>query len=307
MDSVLVLLATYQGAKYLNEQLDSLASQTIKTLHIIASDDGSDDGTLEILEAARKSWKKGVFQIVNGPRKGVEENFRSLILQTEIKAAYYAFCDQDDIWDSDKLERAILCISSQDPSKPQAYGARTKTVNESGKPTGLSPLFAKPPTFQNALVQSIAGGNTMLLNNKSYELIRKTVKLTTFSSHDWWVYQIITGSGGVFHYDEKPKLSYRQHDGNLIGSNNSFKDRLGRVKRSFEGQMKLWSEQNIAALEKCSSFLEPASLSALEQFKIAHNDKSALKRLVALRRSGVYRQTIFGQISLYGACLLRLL
>jgi len=71
--------------------------------------------------------------------------------------------------------------------------------------------------------------------------------------------------------------------------------------------MKIWSEQNIIALEKCSKFLTPSSIFTLEQFKIAHTDKSVIKRLVALRRSGVYRQTIFGQISLVGACLLKLL
>jgi len=199
MPSALVLLAVYQGKNFLEEQLDSLAKQSIEHVHVLASDDGSNDGSLEILEAAKRTWIKGVFQIIKGPQKGVGENFRSLILHTKIKADYYAFSDQDDIWNNDKLENAISWIASEDQKKTLAYGTRTRIANENGNPNGLSPLFAKAPSFQNALGQNIAGGNTMVMNKKAYELLVKTTKLTGFVSHDWFVYQIITGAGGVFY------------------------------------------------------------------------------------------------------------
>lgn len=307
MTSTLVLLAVYQGGDFLEEQINSLSSQSVKTVHILASDDGSSDDSLEILEVAKKSWKKGVFHIVKGPQRGFAENFRSLIGSPEIKADYYAFSDQDDIWDSDKLEKAIASSAGIDPAKPHVYGGRTRTVDITGKPIGLSPLFAKPPSFRNALVQSIAGGNTMVVNKSAQELLTQAANRTDFISHDWWVYQIVTGAGGIFHYDPVPSISYRQHGKNLTGANNSLGARVRHLNRAFGGQMRDWSEHNIAALEKCADLFTPSAKATLASFKLAHNASLPLERFRALRRSGVYRQTLPGQISLFGACALKLL
>lgn len=307
MPSVLILLAVYQGKEYLEEQLASFARQTVKQVHVLAFDDGSTDGSMDILGEAKRAWGKGIFQIAQGPQKGVEENFRSLVLNTGIEADYYAFSDQDDIWDNDKLEKAIGYHPDMKSGQPHVYGSRTRTADRAGNPTGLSPLFSKPPSFENALVQSIAGGNTMVMNRAAQGLLRKAAKRVGFVSHDWWVYQIITGAGGVFHYDGEPHISYRQHGGNLVGSNNSLKDRLKRLKKSFGGQMKIWSEKNIATLEECSDLFIPSAKATLASFKLAHNASSPMERFKALRRSGVYRQTLYGQISLYGASALNLL
>jgi len=307
MPSTLVLLAVYQGSNFLEEQIKSISGQSVKTVHILASDDGSSDGSLEILELAKKSWKKGVFQIVKGPQRGFAANFRSLIVNTEIEADYYAFSDQDDIWDGDKLEKAIASSAGIDPAKPHVYAGRTRTVDITGKPIGLSPLFAKPPSFRNALVQSIAGGNTMVANKSAQELLMQAAKRTDFISHDWWVYQITTGAGGIFHYDPVPSISYRQHGKNLTGANNSLGARVRRLNRAFGGQMRDWSEHNIAALEKCADLFTPSANSTLQTFKQAHISSARLERFKALRRSGVYRQTLAGQISLFGACALKLL
>jgi len=307
MPSTLVLMAVYQGADFLKEQIKSLARQSVERVHILASDDGSSDGSMEILEAARRRWKKGVFQIVNGPQNGAAENFRSLILNTEIEADYYAFSDQDDIWDKEKLEKAIVWSASNDTDQPQVFASRTRIVDQTCRPIGFSPLFPRPPSFQNALVQSIAGGNTMVLNKTAHELIRKTANRTGFVSHDWWIYQIVTGANGLFHYHAEPTISYRQHDANHIGANNSAKARLIRIKKTFKGQMKRWSEHNIVALEKCEDLFTPSAKAALASFKLAHSASSPMERFKALRRSGVYRQTLPGQISLYGASALNLL
>lgn len=307
MPSVLVLLAVYQGEKFLKEQLDSLANQTVEQIHVLASDDGSTDGSLKILEEAKNSWTKGEFRIVNGPQKKVEHNFCSLILNEEIKADYYAYSDQDDVWDKDKLEKAIAWSSLQDANQAQVYGGRTRIVDINCKHTGFSPVFAKPPSFQNAMAQNIAGGNTMVLNKKAQDIVRETARRVDFVSHDWWIYQIITGSGGIFHYHLEPTISYRQHDANLVGSNNSIAARINRIKRSLNGQFKIWSAQNIAALEECSDLLTPQARMTLQEFKIAHESSSVVSRFIALNRSGIYRQTAAGQISLRIACLLKLL
>jgi glycosyltransferase involved in cell wall biosynthesis len=102
---VAILLGTYNGEKFLAEQLDSLENQTHKNWIIIASDDGSTDRTLEILQQYQAKWPVGKLTVLNGPKKGFCQNFLSLACNNIIRADYYAFCDQDDVWFDGKIER----------------------------------------------------------------------------------------------------------------------------------------------------------------------------------------------------------
>jgi glycosyltransferase involved in cell wall biosynthesis len=171
---VAILLCTYNGARFLAEQLDSLEAQTHQNWVAIASDDGSTDQTLEILQQYQAKWPSGKLTIRGGPQKGFCQNFLSLACDLNIRANYYAFCDQDDVWLPEKLAVALENISSnQQADVPYLYCGRTKYVNENLKPCGMSPLFVFPPSFRNALVQSIAGGNTMAFNNATKLLLEK--------------------------------------------------------------------------------------------------------------------------------------
>ncbi len=100
----------------------------------------------------------------DGPRDGFAENFRALISNPAIEADYFAFCDQDDLWEPNKLETALAWMRTQDGSLPLLFCSTDATITESGTPIGMSPLFRRNPSFRNALVQSLAGGNTMVLN-----------------------------------------------------------------------------------------------------------------------------------------------
>jgi glycosyltransferase involved in cell wall biosynthesis len=193
---VAILLCTYNGARFLAEQLDSLEAQTHQNWVVIASDDGSTDQTLEILQQYRAKWPSGKLSIRSGPQKGFCQNFLSLACCPEIKADYYAFCDQDDVWLPEKLSIALVNIAfNQQLNIPYLYCGRTNYVTENLKSCGISPLFVFPPSFRNALVQSIAGGNTMVFNVALKRLIENAGPLDV-PSHDWWVYILVTGSGG---------------------------------------------------------------------------------------------------------------
>ena len=113
MGSTAILLATRNGAAFLDEQLASIAGQSVEAIDVWVSDDGSTDATPALLAAWRERWSKGRFEVLEGPQKGFSENFRSLITNPGIAADYYAFCDQDDIWEHDKLARAIRWIEAQ--------------------------------------------------------------------------------------------------------------------------------------------------------------------------------------------------
>lgn len=137
----------------------------------IRSDDGSQDSTLDILN--RFGLETNRIRIFQGPENGFCQNFLSLICNDPIEADYYALSDQDDIWHEDKLARAVATLSNISREIPALYCSRTKLVDERNLEMGLSPLFRRTTGFRNALVQNIAGGNTMVFNHAARKLIRK--------------------------------------------------------------------------------------------------------------------------------------
>jgi len=161
-------------------------------------------------------------EIIDGPRRGASANFLFLSCAENLVSEYYAFCDQDDVWEAAKLERAIDALERTDPGIPALYGSRTRLVDEAGNEIGFSPLFHRKPEFRSALVQSIAGGNTMVFNQKARELLVFCGADVDVPSHDWWLYQITAACGGYVHYDACPSVSYRQHADNVIGANMSW-------------------------------------------------------------------------------------
>src|SRR6266853_2992806 len=147
--TVTILLCTFNGELFLAQQLASLERQTFKNWKLVASDDGSSDQTKSILNAFRKSFAPGKVKIIDGPRRGAPANFLSLACGKNLASDYYAFCDQDDVWEADKLARAIDVLERAGPGVPALYGSRTSLIDENGKTTGFSPLFPKPPTFRS--------------------------------------------------------------------------------------------------------------------------------------------------------------
>lgn len=287
---IVVLLATYNGARFLDDQLASVAAQDWPAIDVWVSDDGSGDGTMAILEAWRGRWTKGAFSIHAGPGKGFAENFRALLAGCDRHADYYAFCDQDDIWDPDKLSRAVTVLAGTPSARPALYCSRTRLVDEGGTPIGMSPLFPRRPTFRNALVQSIAGGNTMVVDRLGFAILAESARRTSFVSHDWWAYLLISGAGGVVRYDPEPHVSYRQHPENLVGNNVGLRARAGRVRRLVAGQLSSWNAANLAALECCADMLTGDNHAVAMQFRSARRAKLP-ERLWGIARTRVYRQT----------------
>lgn len=299
---VAVLLSTHNGARFLREQLDSIIAQTHNNWLIVASDDGSTDATLSILEDYRNKLGSDRLQIRRGPCRGYVANFLSIATDKSIDTDVFAFADQDDVWHPDKLQRAIAWLSEQPEEQPSLYCSRTRLINASGQPFGCSPLFSKPPSFRNALVQSLAGGNTMIFNKKTRELLTRFGNVPVVS-HDWWLYILTSGSGGVIKYDPIPSIDYRQHGANLIGSNATTRDRLHRLKSMLAGNFNQWNDINLSALRCHKDILTQENRDALEWF-IKARYSPLPKRLHGLLRSGIYRQTHLDNLGLITAAIL---
>ena len=289
--SVAILLCVFQGEQFLQQQLDSFYLEQEMDICLWASDDGSTDETTNLLQEYKQKFSKNLVTVVSGPRKGPSFNFLSLLRNPSVEANYFAFSDQDDIWEKDKLSRAIACLENLPDDTPAVYCSRTRVVDQENREIGLSPLFAKPPSFANALVQSIGGGNTMVLNSAARKLINK-IELSEISSHDWWIYLLVSGAGGTVIYDDSPSLRYRQHGNNQIGANNGWRARYLRiVAMLFKDRFKIWIDQNLAGLYLSYELLTPENKKLLDHFSVMRN-RNLRMRLWGVISLGLYRQTL---------------
>lgn len=300
---VAILMCTKDGAAFLDAQLRSIADQTHTNWSLIVSDDGSADETMEILRRFAGSHAQKT-TIRNGPRKGACANFLSLATDPTIDADYFAFSDQDDLWYKDKLARALTWLATVPAEVPALYCGRTELITSDGRSYGFSPLFTRPIAFRNAIIQSLGGGNTMVFNKAAKRLL-ETVGVLDVVLHDWWMYQLVSAVGGSIHYDQQPALKYRQHTGNLIGSNLGWSARFVRIRMMLKGRFSDWNRKNIAALQRVPAHLiKPQNSEVLQSFAKART-APLLKRLCYLKRSGVYRQTWLGNTGLVVATLIK--
>ncbi|KAA0685055.1 glycosyltransferase family 2 protein [Neorhizobium sp. P12A] len=284
-----ILCATYNGARHLREQITSIKAQGLKQWHVSFFDDGSTDGTAEMLEELVAEDSR--FSLT---RNAVNLGFCGNFLRNlgKLKPAdAYAFSDQDDIWYPDKLERALNWLQTIDASVPAVYFARTEVVDDDLNHLGLSPEFRLEPSFRNALVQSIGGGNTMMFNRAARDLIATCLPNVPLISHDWWFYIVVSGCGGVVRYDVNPVLKYRQHGSNVIGANSSAAGQFLRLWMAFKGQWRQWNNIHEEALSSLENRLTPENRDIFTAFKRARNGGWPFERLSVLNKAQIVRQS----------------
>jgi hypothetical protein len=300
--SITILLCTFNGARFLAAQLASIEQQSHENWRLIVSDDHSTDATLAIIQRFAQRVPQSI-EIRNGPQQGPCANFLTLAADPSIPGDYFAFCDQDDVWHHDKLSHALDWVRSVAQETPAVYGGRTHLVCAGGLSMGYSRQFKRPPCFANALVQSIAGANTMLFNRATKRLFERTGPLNVIS-HDWWAYQLVTGSGGVVRYDPEPHLDYRQHSNNRIGSNRGLRAQWKRLRTVLNGGFVAWNDVNLAALQQSWHLLTADACALLDTFEIMRKG-SLIGRLRAFAMSPMRRQTFLGNFALLAATILK--
>lgn len=228
-----VVLSSYDGAAWLDAQISSILGQTHGTLRLSVRDDGSRDGTPDMLadwaaRESRLSFRRGNRNL------GPAGSFFRLLDGVGEDAAFAAFADQDDVWEADKIARAVAALSALPEGVPGLYCARVVIVDEGLRRRGLSPLPGRGPSLANALVENIAIGCTSVLNRAALALLRAEWPAPPVL-HDWWCYQAVSALGQVI-YDPRPALKYRQHGGNVTGAGYTPLDRLlGKVRRQLTG------------------------------------------------------------------------
>ena len=215
---IVVLLSTYNGQKYLSKQIDSILKQNVEHLDLLIRDDGSTDDTLSIIE--RYSEKYDNISYYRGKNKGACQSFFDLIRRVSENYDYYAFSDQDDYWEKDKLDIAVRKLREIDEQIPMLYCSNVIATDEHLHPIGY--LFKKNKievNFHNAIFENIAVGCSCVTNQKLLSLIKQHIPQRCYM-HDWWIYIVATYFGKVI-YDNDSYILYRQHSNNVVGASKS--------------------------------------------------------------------------------------
>jgi len=227
---VAVLLAAYNGMKWVDEQVKSIFSQDSVSVYLFVSVDLSTDGTYEWFKKLEKE-NKHVTVLQYGTRfGGAAKNFYRLIKDVDFKNYdYVAFADQDDIWALDKLSHGIR---QMELASAEAYSASVIAFWEDGREKLLDKSQSQKEF--DYLLEAAGPGCTYIFTNKAASLIKTYLKsypeLNEFVLHDWLSYAILRHNQYVWFIDSEPKMRYRQHGANQVGANSSFSGVLYRVK-----------------------------------------------------------------------------
>ncbi|MGY6695583.1 MAG: glycosyltransferase [Roseinatronobacter sp.] len=299
-EQVHILMCTYNGANWLQSQLDSLLIQSYSNWQLWVSDDGSTDDTQEILNSFARRHPGRVAAIFDGPRQGSSAaNFLSLICHPDLPAGYVALCDQDDIWLPVKLEHAMEKLRPTS-GKPCGWSGRYMFTDAKMRPQSVSASWPRGPSFENALVQNIMSGHTLTLNPEALALVRSGGRVSV-PHHDWWIYLVLMACDAHAIIDPEIVLHYRQHDSNTVGQRGGLKARTTRAAILLNGGLRNWISANLEALSQADLPLSQKGhcLKALYR----QHGRSDLQHI--LQHFAVHRQSRFETAALALAKLLR--
>jgi len=300
MQSVDILLATYNGSRYLSQFLESLDGQTYRQWRLIVRDDGSSDDTVEKLIAYSNNHKGKVSIISDCRNIGVIQNFSELISHST--GDFIFFADQDDVWCPNKISLTLDFARSINNinERPVLIHTDLMVVDENLKVIsdsfwdyqGLHP--DRGSNLKDLMVQNVVTGCTMMVNRKLLDIAAPIPNSARM--HDWWLALIACTFGEIYFLQEQTIL-YRQHDNNDVGAKHySFSSAIGKLSdiNRIRGSLSLTVAQAKAFLDRysCAIYSEDV-LSTLITFISMEHDGFVNKRIKAaklrLRKHGLLR------------------
>ncbi len=223
MDNIIVLMSTYNGDKYLQQQVDSILNQKGVDIKLyVRIDGGNSQNTLSILNKIAANDHRIIISAESNI--GCAKSFWKMLNDCP-NADFYAFSDQDDVWYEDKLESAINILRSRNNAIPQLYCSNVDIVNENLQPIGGEVGGCAYATyFPMTFIKSLAPGCTFVFNDATR---KKCIEYNDMLGiHDWTMTRIVSLFGEIY-YDYKSHMAYRQHGNNVIGAS-TLRKRLGK-------------------------------------------------------------------------------
>ena len=275
MDNILVLLSTYNGEKYIEEQLDSILAQENCHVDILIRDDGSTDGTLDILHRYCEENANIKLSASSGRNLKPAKSFMQLINDAAGDYEYYAFADQDDIWLADKLYRGIMRLRSSNIIA--LYCSNAELVDSDGNKLGrLAHRNGLPVDNKSILIGCGYMGCTMVMNKSLVEELKIHPVSRELVMHDYYVSCVCIACGWEVFYENKPSMYYRQHGSNTVGVSIS---KLAALKNRFSLLSK-----------NCECSISETALSILELYDHIPYDVEYFLRIISDYKNNLYHR-----------------
>ncbi|MBR4224070.1 MAG: glycosyltransferase family 2 protein [Oscillospiraceae bacterium] len=293
-----ILLAAYNGERYIREQVQSILDQTFTDWHLTAADDGSADSTYDILLGYAADYPHKISVYRNDPGTGSSKaNFMSLLGRAD--ADIIAFSDQDDVWDSGKL---ALIAKRMDMSVPMLIHTDARVV--SSDLTEKAPSFMayqgldpRAVTLNKLLAQNNVTGCTMAINRKLMDIVRMGIP-GDMLMHDWWAALAAAAFGRILCLPDAT-VSYRQHEDNVLGAvNNRSVSGVRRIMSDTDGvkaRLRATFTQAQAFYETYRDMLPDDKKQIIEAY-LAIPDKGKISRVLAILKGGYTKQNFMSAI-----------
>ena len=223
-DKIAVLMATYNGEKYVAEQISSLLKQTEKGWELFIHDDGSKDHTADVLKKCREQNPDRIHILSGPPCGGAKDNF--FFLMRQVEAPYVMFCDQDDVWLPEKIELEFKRVKELEAecgtgtpilafSDLSVVDSKMKLIAE--KMSVYQKLDPRHITPKDLMIQNVITGCTVMMNRALAEKVLRVQATDSIIMHDWWC-ALAAACFGKISYIDRPLVLYRQHGDNSVGA-----------------------------------------------------------------------------------------
>ncbi len=301
MDMVSIVMATYNGNKYLGEQIDSILSSAYPEIKLYIVDDRSQDNTMEILNSYKEQYPEKIDISQNETNLGVNLNFLNAISKNT--SDYIMLCDQDDVWKKDKVGKTLKKMKQMETqfgknipiavfSDAYVVDSSLNIINQSFFGSGrLDPNHIDLP---HLLMENKLIGCTLMINGELRRILQSNQLPKRAKFHDGWL-GLIAASMGKIGFIKEPTLYYRQHEGNVVGNQHFISyiiNRISNIRRQREALKELYVQaEEFAALYH--SQIDKKKLKHIIRFSKLCQENFIRRRIMMLRygylKSGIIR------------------
>ena len=297
---IAVIMSTYNGEKYIEEQLNSIIKQDNVDVDIYIRDDGSVDNTINILKSFSQKYTN-IF-IEYGKNVGFRKSFINKLKQVSKEYDLYAFCDQDDFWENNKLYKAELCIKEHAyTEKPVLYYSNLKICDEQLNVKEITKLHKRKQTIESIILRRSIAGCTMVFNHELFKVLldAEITDDMLVRGHDSFLITLCYAIDGDVICDSNAYIKYRKHNNNTSISTNTF---CGRIRKEYEMLLKKKGKESKIAkeiLNKWNMKISNKNKEVLEKIAESNKLKNRLKMFFSFRyRTGNFILTIIGKIKI---------
>lgn len=287
-----ILMAAYNGEKYIAEQIESLQQQTFTDWRLLVSDDGSSDTTPSIIKKYEGEDSRIRIVLADEHYGSAKNHFLALLQCTD--APYVMFCDQDDVWDKDKIELTLQAMRQEESEKAQPLLVATDLRVVDENLSLIAPSFktyagmgSSRTEFGYFLASALITGCTMMLNRQLVELLTSDIDSSRILMHDWW-FALVASAYGKVTYLNKPTISYRQHGDNSVGAYKRSAKKLIRDIKARRRNEKRTLQQAAYLKELYSKTLPARSASQLNAY-LAIPEAKPLQRVGLINKADIWR------------------